>query len=385
MTNRIAVILLTVCLVAAFIVPAPVMAGNGIAITSSSVEIDFPLRLIFKISTESDENITDIRLHYVIDRLEHAQITSEIYLQFTPARLVDTQWIWDMRKTGGLPPGSSVDYWWTVADAGGKTTGTQPATIYIEDERYGWESVTESNVTLYWYEGDNDFVRELMDATQEALSRLAENTGAKLEEMVKIYIYASSEDLRGSMVFPQEWTGGVAFTRYGVIAIGIPPTGSGLAWGKRAIAHELTHLVVHRVTFSPYGGLPTWLDEGLAMSAEGDLEPAFIAALNTADERENFITVRSLSSPFSAYTEQSMLAYAESYEIVTFLIDRYGREKMFDLLSTFQQGAGYDEALEKVYGFDMDELNELWLDDYFAGAETRAPVPLSPVGAVDRG
>jgi hypothetical protein len=205
----------------------------------------------------------------------------------------------------------------------------------------------------------------LMDATQKSLLNLAENTGAELEGTIKIYIYANTQDLQGSMIYPQEWTGGVAFTQYGVIAIGIPPTEGGLAWGKRVIAHELTHLVIHRVTFSPYSGIPTWLDEGLAVSAEGDLDSAFVAALSGVEAQDDFITVRSLSSPFSAYAGESMLAYAESYQIVSYLINEYGREKMFDLLNTFQQGAGYDEALETVYGFNMDGLHELWLDYYY--------------------
>jgi hypothetical protein len=33
---------------------------------------------------------------------------------------------------------------------------------------------------------------------------------------------------------------------------------------------------------------------------------------------------------------------------------------MSQLLLTFKEGATYDDALEKVYGFDMDELNALW-------------------------
>jgi hypothetical protein len=70
--------------------------------------------------------------------------------------------------------------------------------------------------------------------------------------------------------------------------------------------------------------------------------------------------VRSLSSPFSAYAEESVLAYAQSYKLVEYLIDNYGREKMFELLLTFKQGSGYDDALEKVYGFDMDGLDALW-------------------------
>jgi hypothetical protein len=75
---------------------------------------------------------------------------------------------------------------------------------------------------------------------------------------------------------------------------------------------------------------------------------------------DRLITVRSLSSPFSAYTEESLLAYAQSYSLVDLLINNYGQSRMLELLSTFSEGSGYDEALQKVYGFDMDGLNELW-------------------------
>jgi hypothetical protein len=142
MTRRIALTLLRLCLLVIFFLPVPAMAENGLTVTSSSVETDFPLRLIFDISVESDARINDIRLHYTIERLAHAQVTSEIYLQFSPATSVDAEWIWDMRKTGGLPPGSRLTYWWNVSDAGGKNTETEPATIHIEDERYKWDSIT---------------------------------------------------------------------------------------------------------------------------------------------------------------------------------------------------------------------------------------------------
>jgi hypothetical protein len=383
MKKRIVLVIFSLCLLVMFTLPAPVLADNGLTVVNSSAEIDFPLRIIFTISVEDDARINDIRLHYNIERLSHAQITSEIYLAFSPATSVDAEWIWDMRKSGGLPPGSRVTYWWTVSDEEENGVTTQPSTIYIEDERYDWHSIIDGNVTLYWYEGNNNFAQELMNATQASLLQLANNTGAELEGAIKIYIYANSQDLQGSMIYPQEWTGGVAFTQYGVIAIGIQPTADGLAWGKRVIAHELTHLVIHRVTFSPYSGIPTWLDEGLAVSAEGDLDNAFISALGIAEQQDAFITVRSLSSPFSAYASESLLAYAESYKIVSYLIGEYGREKMFDLLNTFQQGAGYDEALETVYGFNMDGLHELWLDYYYPDmvdkVDTTATTVVMPV------
>jgi len=368
MIKKIALIILLVCLSVGLFGPGTALAGSGLTVTHSLAEMDFPMRLIFDVSAESDDTITDIRLCYLVDRMEHARIISEIYIEFTPSKTVTTQWVWDMRKTGGLPPGSSVDYWWQVTDSSGAVIRTETARIEIEDNRYDWRVITEGMVTLYWYRGEYSFAEELVDAAQSALVYLKGSTGATLEKPARIYIYANSSDLRGSMIYPQEWTGGVAFTRYGIVAIGITPDSSDVEWGKRVIAHELTHLVIHQVTFNPYSNLPTWLDEGLAMTSEGELEPVFINALAKAWNGNSLISVRSLASPFSAYTDESLLAYAESYKLVEYLIDNYGREKMCELLNTFKQGSGYDGALERVYGFDMDGLNDRWL----ASLETAA-------------
>jgi hypothetical protein len=290
--------------------------------------------------------------------MSHAEVISEVTLKFEPATMVDTGWSWDMRKTGGLPPGSSVNYWWTLEDANGKKIETEPTMVQVNDDRYPWRSLSEGLLTLHWYEGDESFAGELMYTAQQALVRLDSYTGAELESPAEIYIYAKSEDLLGAMIFPQEWTGGVAYTRFSTIAIGISP--DGLDWGKRAMTHELTHLVIHQVVFNPYNDLPTWLDEGLAMWAEGSLEPVFVNLLVNAINEDKLITVRSLSSPFSAYAEESMLAYAQSYSLVDLLINNYGQSRMLELLNTFREGSGYDEALQKVYGLDMDDLNDLW-------------------------
>jgi len=359
MIKKASLVALVICLSLTLLTPGLVQAGE-LTILDSSAEAEFPTELNFNLSAQSDVNITDIRLHYVVDRVSFAQVTSEVYIEFMPNTTVDANWTWDMRKTGGLPPGSSVEYWWTVKDASGNKVETTPTWVHFDDDRYPWHSLTEGKVTVYWYEGDVSFAQELMATAHQALARLAEDTGAYLEKPARLYIYANAQDLRGAMIYPQEWTGGVAFTRYGIIAIGISP--DNIDWGKGAIAHELTHLVIHQMTLNPYGGLPTWLDEGLAMYNEGELAPIFVYYLNIAIAGDSLISVRSLSSPFSAYTEESLLSYAESYSLVEFLINNYGQAKMLELLLTFRQGSSYDAALEKVYGFDMDGLDALWRD-----------------------
>ncbi len=360
MIKKAGILALIVCLFLVILSPVSVQAQGGLTILDYSAETEFPSKLSFYLSAESDVNITDIRLYYTADRASYAQVTSEVYIEFEPSSIVDANWTWDMRRTGGLPPGSSVGYWWTVEDANGNMVETAPLRVQFDDTRYTWRSLTEGEITIYWYEGEESFAQELMAVAHQALARLAEDTGACLVKPVKLYIYANAQDLREAMIYPQEWTGGAAFTRYGIIAIGITP--NNLHWGEVAIAHELTHLVIHQMTLNPYNELPTWLDEGLAMHTEGPLEPAYAALLNKAVAEESLISVRSLSSPFSAFGEEAVLSYAQSYSLVDFLIDSYGQGKMLELLNTFKQGSSYDGALEKVYGFDMEALDTLWRD-----------------------
>jgi len=347
-----------ICLLFLAISPVPSQAQSGLAVLDTPTNTQFPAELSFGIKASSDVNITDIRLHYEVERSGFAVVTSEAYIEFEPSTAVEMEWTWDMRRTGGLPPGTSVSYWWVVEDAQDNRVITSPARVQFDDTRYPWQGMTEGKVTLRWYKGEDQFAGELMAAAQEVLNRLAGDTGARLEKPVDVYIYADASALQGSLIFPQEWTGGIAFTRYGRIAIGIAP--DQLDWGKRAMSHELAHLVVHQMTFNPYTELPTWLNEGLAMYAEGSLEPVYVDLLQRVVNAGALISVRSLSSPFSAHPDQSALSYAQSYSVVEFLIDSYGQSRMLELLLAFREGSGYDAALEKIYGFDMDGLDASW-------------------------
>jgi hypothetical protein len=317
---------------------------------------------VFTLEAESYVDIVDVRLYYQVDKMNYAEVISEGWADFTPANEIEANWVWDMRNAS-LPPGAEVTYWWMIEDAAGNSFETSPEIMHFDDERHLWQSLTSTvpqsgELSFFWYEGGDSFARELMDACEEGLARLTQDIGTYPERPIKIYIYASTGDLQGAMIFPQEWSGGVAFTGFGIIAIGIPP--SNLDWGKKALVHELTHLVVHQATFSPYGQLPIWLDEGLATYNEGELDSDLRSYLERAILEDELISVRSLCSPFSAYSEKAYLSYAQSYSLVEYLLDNYGQDKMLDLLTLFKQGSTYDKALTEVYGFDIDGLDARW-------------------------
>jgi len=362
-TPRVVRILVYAVLAVLAIVPF-VVASNSTASPasginlSSSVQVSFPNSMTFDVEAHSDTTITKLRLHYIVDQQNYAKVVSEGWPQFSPSTSVDTQWVWDMRESGGLPPGAQVEYWWTAEDAAGESAQTNISTVFFDDNRYKWRSITTGPVTLLWYSGNDLFANSLMTAAQQGLQRIENDIGATPQGHVRIYIYASTRDLHGSLLFAQQWGGGWTFEGFDIIAIGVAT--NQLPFGEGAVPHELTHWVVHQVTFNNYGaGLPPWLDEGLAAYIQGAVSD-YQAALNYAIQNNQLISVRSLSSPFSAIPEQAFISYGESQSIVTFLIQTYGEDKINQLLNVFHQGAGYDDALKQVYGFDQGGLDALW-------------------------
>ena len=360
MIKRIALIISVLLLLLS---PSLIAAEAGITIIASDVEINFPIQAVFTLEAESSADIADVRLYYQVDKMNYVEVVSEGWADFTPANKVTARWVWDMRQAS-LPAGAEVTYWWVVEDAEGNKLKTSPLITHFDDDRFSWRNLTATvpqgggDLTLFWYEGSDFFAQELMNTCEKGLARLTEDIGTYPERPIKIYIYASTTDLQEAMIFPQEWTGGVAFTEFSTIAIGI--SAARLDWGKRALVHELTHLVVHQATFSPYGQLPLWLDEGLAMNNEGKLESQYRTRLEEAIQEGKLISVRSLCSPFSAEPEKAYLSYAQSYSLVEYLLDNYGQDRMLDLLTLLKEGATYDEALTEVYGFDIDGLDANW-------------------------
>jgi hypothetical protein len=340
---------------------------DGFSITLSDPKVDFPDSIEFKIEAESDAEITDMTLQYRMDKVGLLPVTSVVFPAFEAGEKTSAEWKWDMTQTGGLPPGADLTYWWSLEDASGHKTDTPFETLSFDDGRHEWKEAQSSIFNLYWYKGDSQFAQQLVAAGEDALSLLEDDIGAKPERTIEVYVYGSTKALQGSLIFPQEWTGGLAYTEYGIVALGVST--EQLGWGEGAMAHEMAHLVVHQVTMNGYGiVLPSWLDEGLAMYAEGELSSDLASALSSAAKRGQLDSVQSLSSSFPAQTAAATLAYAESYSLVEYLLDhKGGRENMLDLLGATRNGSGYEEALQDVYGLSISQLDSQWRQHLLAG------------------
>lgn len=347
--------LLFVLLLCSLLAPTT-LAQSDITVVQSTHEADFPLKIVFRLQATSSSPIDQVTLRYrIIGDVASNKVPID---DLVPGTSITAEWTWDMRKVY-YPPGIEVEYWWVIQNEAGSELKSEHVTFTYEDSRYVWSQLSQDKLHLYWYRGGDDLGRELFDKMVSAAAKLQQDVGVTALEPVKIYVYGSYEDLHGALEEQaKEWTGGVSFSERGLILIGISP--SNKEWGKRAIAHELSHAIVHQATDNPLGGLPTWLNEGLAMYAEGPMELEYRATLDDAIRRNKLISLRALVSSFPADPDQAHLSYAESLSVVTFMLDYYGPDKMSQLLQVFKRGVHYDDALVEVLGVDTEGLEAQW-------------------------
>ena len=264
-----------------------------------------------------------------------------------------------MSRSGNPPPGSQVWWEWTVRDASGQALRTPRQTITLQDDRFAWRAVSTEDIRLNWYEGE-EVGRLLLDAAVSGLQRLEEDMGIVLQDDVSFYIYGDAAEMREAVLYVQDWAGGVAFSPYNTILIGVAPF-EAEGWGRETVRHELAHLVVGQFGWSCLGGSrPTWLEEGLAMYAQGPPDEQTLADISHGIEDNAFHPLRSLNGAFPAHGGEASLAYSQSYSVVNFLLEEYGRDQLQALIQTLARGLGYDEALLEVYGMNVDGVEVAW-------------------------
>jgi len=368
----------------------PVHAQSGIQLVSDNVTLSFPESATFRAEFKAGANITSVVLEYGVDQLTCGTVIAKAFPVVTPTADVQVEWTWEMRQSGSLPPGASLWWRWQVQDASGAQFTSPKQTITWLDSLHGWQVISGGNINLHYYEGGQAFGQALHDAATQALVRLSQDVGISSEKPVDIYIYASTSDLKDAILFEPAWIGGQAFPENNIVIIGVST--DQLDWGKSTEAHELTHVLVGHLTFTCLGFIPTWLNEGLAVYGEGGPASAELAQFDQAKAADQLLSLRSLVGNFSEESDRATLSYSESYSVVNFLIQTYGRDKMTALLTALRNGATTNQALQSAYGFDTDGLEDAWRVSIGAaprvGSSNPTPVPTAtqvptivPVGA----
>jgi Peptidase MA superfamily len=152
---------------------------------------------------------------------------------------------------------------------------------------------------------------------------------------------------------------GVAYSRIGLVLLSAEaPTGSAPDQLKETFRHELAHVAL----YDAVGGasVPLWFNEGLAVHLSRENTFARTQNLWLGVVSGNLLPLGTLESHFPNDTVGVPLAYAQSADIVRFLLRQEELERFGLLIKRLQRGQSFDAALYDAYGMDQYSLEQAW-------------------------
>jgi hypothetical protein len=208
--------------------------------------------------------------------------------------------------------------------------------------------------------------RELMAVWRPAWDRIEADFGEAIDGQMRIRVARNAEEMRALAPVgspPPAYAAGVTYPSLGLILLTFTaPHGVEPPDIEKVLVHELSHLALHRAVRG--NAVPRWFSEGLAIHQAGELSFERAKVLMRATYGSERIPLRDLSQRFPERAYDVDLAYAQSADIVRFLLDDpRGAAKLRRLVRGLRDGASFADALEAAYYMRPAELEREWVAD----------------------
>jgi len=352
---RVAVLVLALALALLLGVAASAQEPTWIDFASVGHELRFAESVTFTLEAEASHPPERLWLVY---RLEGERANNLGLAVFSGDRQVEASWVWVI-EPGQISPGATLYYRWAAEDAEGNRVESEESSFEYTDPRFDWQVLEQGMLSVNYYR-DEKVGRQVLRAGTEALDKLDGNTGEEATEPISVYVYANEEDM--SSAIPMRSEGFDART----VTLGMTMDETTLVLlssGDDIVgttAHELSHIVVSQaMADNPFADVPRWLDEGLAMYAEGAMPSGNQRALEKAIAEDRVLSLRSMTS-YPGEADLIDLFYGEAYSLVDYLLSNYGADAMHTLLATLSEGVPIEEALPEAHGLTLAELEQGW-------------------------
>jgi hypothetical protein len=232
-------------------------------------------------------------------------------------------------------------------------------------DEYKWREIKSRHFIIYYQDAPEGFIDKIKERAEEYYREIATSLSFGFleqwtwENRCSIYIYPSQEEYIKKTGQP-EWSSGVA--EYDSKTIKSYPLASGFI--DTLLPHELTH-IIFREYIGKNNTIPTWFHEGLATYQELARRWGSKKMVQDAIKENRFITISQLfnTSLFRGADRETVgLFYAESSNLVAFLIERFGKEKFKSLCEDLKNGSSFEDAFLDNYPYkSFKEFEKAWL------------------------
>ncbi|MBN2414052.1 PD40 domain-containing protein [candidate division KSB1 bacterium] len=231
----------------------------------------------------------------------------------------------------------------------------------VQDKNFEWQYLQSEHFDIYFTKGGKNVATFTAQVAEDSYRQLRKDFRYDLVDRIKIIVYNSHNDFGQTNVDlnpPEESVGG--FTEFFKNRVVIPYEGE---WEKfrHVIHHELTHAVMLQMIYGAGAQsiitgmtqfqIPLWFIEGLAEyeSRGWDIE---------SDMFMRDATVSGYLPPIDYL--YAFLAYKGGQSVLEYIADRYGDEKIGELLGKIKISKSLNRGLKQSIGIDTEELTKRW-------------------------
>lgn len=233
------------------------------------------------------------------------------------------------------------------------------------------EPVRAGRVSVYAQAGLEDEARELADAAESTLARIAADLpGLPAPGSIEVRFVRDAKDLPGAAPVGRgvpPWAIGVAYPDLGVVMVAMYRDNR-LVNPLPTLKHELAHVALHVAL----GRAPRWLHEGFAYQHAGEWSFERVETLAGMAWFGSTIPLEQLDASFPAAEVPAHRAYAQSYDFVGFLSRRGRWEDKEDdgdrwafrhFLGEIGRGHDPEIAAQRAFGRSLKQLFDEWRQD----------------------
>ncbi len=383
MRLRLALLLIFAAIAASGLPSGAPTASAEIEIRSVAAQNQFPDGIRFSLFMASDAEITEVRLRF---RILPGGVNASVIPNCTGGTSCNA--VVGSTRNSYMVPGAQVVYSWELSDSAGAQLKTEEQMVTYEDTRFDWLELTEGNLTVHYYFGDEESQRAVLRVAQETIERFERLERTTIDFPIKVWVYRTAADMAPAVASRRGSGPDNSVRTLGEVGADDTALVSRDTDFLNIVRHELAHVVTNHATAHHLTDVPTWINEGLSTYAQSELLESEATALDLAIRRNAVLPITSLGAAARGTASNVSIFYAQSGSIVSYMVDRLGEAKFGDFLDALASDT-VDGALMEVYGFDALGLENEWreavglprVEDGASASSTSEPRPtLVPFG-----
>jgi Tol biopolymer transport system component len=231
----------------------------------------------------------------------------------------------------------------------------------VQYKDYVWYYIQTDHFDIYFNEGGETLTEFTAQAAEDALKSIQNTFNYKISSRITLIIYNSQNDFQETNVVDVYLSEGIqGFTELFKNRVVVQFTGSYKQY-RHLIHHELVHAVMNDMY---YGGsiqniiannitlsFPLWFSEGLAE----------YESLGWDVDTDMYIRDAIISGTLPDLMNlDGYFAYRGGQSVLYFIANKYGKQKIAELMNKIKGTGNFPEAFKQTIGIDLKDFGERW-------------------------